>query len=248
MEEELFEKEENTVENTGPAYKSKEWHDFVMSHFDPSELVDGNPKCAGLRRVAELLLGDIIDSRPVNVMLSPSESGPGQATVMYNVVFGNWRNSGQTRVYGEVAEVWHGNTDEPYSAHPAATASTRAEGRALRKALGVNCLAAEELTTKKDVTAIMQNIVKVEAPAVLEIQSGPNGPKITPAQINFLDKKCGELNINATLFIKKNLNKDNLNDVGKKEASDLLNLIVEYQNNTKKCPEDLIGYNKDWRK
>lgn len=247
MEDELFEKEE-TTEVTGPAYKSKEWHDFVMSHFEPSELVDGNPKCAGLRRVAELLLGDIIDSRPVNVILNPAENGPGQATVVYNIYFSNWRNTGETRVYGEVAEVWHGNTDEPYSAHPAATASTRAEGRALRKALGVNCLAAEELTTKKDVTAIMQNLVKVEAPAALEIQSGPDGPKITQNQINFLDKKCGELNINATLIIKKVLNKDNLNDVGKKEASDLLNLIVEYQNNSKKCPEDLIGYNKDWRK
>ena len=244
MTEELFDVE-GVVEEVGPKYKSKEWHDFVMGHFDESELIEGNPKCAGLRRVAELLLGDIVDSRPTNVIFTPSDSGPGQATVVYNIVFENWRNSGQVRVFGEVAEVWHGNTDDPYSAYPAATAATRAEGRALRKALGVNCLAAEELTRKKDVTAIMQNIVKVEAPAIPEIS---DRDRITPAQINFLDKKCGEMNINALTLIKQNTNKDSINDVGKKEASELLNLINEYQNNGKKCPENLMGYNKDWRK
>ena len=144
-EESLFEVEQMTEQDVlitpkgdpdHPTYGSKEWNEFVMSQFENNELIDGNPICAGLRRVAEELLGDIISSGPSEVYPSTDPNGPGRATVVYQVVF-NWMNSGEVRTYSEVADVWHGNTDDLFCAHPVATASTRAEGRALRKALKV---------------------------------------------------------------------------------------------------------------
>jgi len=143
-------------------YGGEGWSDYVMRQFDKSEMFDGNPTCAGLRRVAEELLGDIIVSRPSQVWPATDADGPGRATVVFEVIF-DWMNSGQMRTYSEVADVWHGNTGDLFCAHPVATASTRAEGRALRKALKVKCLAAEELT-KKDVVGIVKAAVSVTKP------------------------------------------------------------------------------------
>jgi len=46
------EKEMEMNEDQMPVYGSEKWNDFVMSKFHKSELFDGNPVCAGLRRVA----------------------------------------------------------------------------------------------------------------------------------------------------------------------------------------------------
>ena len=44
-----------------------EWNDYVLSNFNENEMFDGRPLCAGLRRVAELLLGRIVVSRPTQI-------------------------------------------------------------------------------------------------------------------------------------------------------------------------------------
>ena len=122
--------EENNAEEDTPSMFSEEWNEYVMAHFKRNELIDGNPICAGLRRVAELLLGDIIESGPEQVFPASDSNGPGRATVVFSVTF-NLMNTGSIRTFKEVADVWHGNTDDLFCAHPVATASTRAEGRAL---------------------------------------------------------------------------------------------------------------------
>ena len=61
--------EEEAVETT-PVYGSQEWHDYIMEKFEKRELIDGNPTCAGLRRVAEDVLGSIVVSRPSQVFPS----------------------------------------------------------------------------------------------------------------------------------------------------------------------------------
>ena len=70
---EALEKEEDTKETeqdmTMPAYGSEDWHDYVMSKFHDSEMYNGNPLTVGLRRVAEQLLGDILVSRPTNIIV-----------------------------------------------------------------------------------------------------------------------------------------------------------------------------------
>lgn len=232
------------VSNTNtPPYGSKEWHEHIMSLFDDGELIGGNPTCAGLRRVAEEVLGSIISSGPSQVFPSQNENGPGRATVVFEIII-DWNNTGEYRTFKEVADVWHGNTDDLFCAHPVATASTRAEGRALRKALKVRCLAAEELA-KKDIAAIVRQTVKLETPTNGEIS---DKDKISSAQINFLDNKCKQLDINVVSFINMGSTKyPNINTMTKKVASEMLTTLNQFQTGEKECPADIKGYQKNWR-
>lgn len=238
-----------------PYYGSKEWNNYVMSHFEDSELIDGNPNCGALRRVAELLLGEIIDSGPIREYAATDPNGPGRATVVFQVIF-NWFNGGTLKTFREIADCWHGNTDDLFCAHPSSTASTRAEGRALRKALKVKCLAAEELATKKDVAAIVRQSVKIEAPTTGEISTTD---KISSAQINFLDVKCKQLDLNAMAFVNDFMKDSNrFPNVRQREYEDIKQLpkvvackLLEDLNNIQTngtVPLDGVrGYIKNWR-
>ena len=210
-----------------PQYGSKEWSDYVITQFEAGELFDGNPTCAGLRRVAENLLGDIIVSRPSQVWPATDADGPGRATVVFEICI-DWHNSGQLRTYSEVADVWHGNTGDLFCAHPVATASTRAEGRALRKALKVKCLAAEELT-KKDVVGIVRAAVNVTKP---NNGDWKEESKITPHQINFIHSKCKQLQVDSFKFINLGQNDYNqIDDVTKAKAVEMLEVLNDFQQN-----------------
>ena len=243
IDEEKEKTEEEVVETTMPAYGSKEWNDYVMSKFESHELIDGNPICAGLRRVVDDVLGSIVSSRPVQVWPSTDVNGPGRATVVFEVVI-NWMDSGELRTFAEVADVWHGNTDDLFCAHPVATASTRAEGRALRKALKVKCLAAEELA-KKDIVSIVRQSVNAD--------QGEEGEwneedVISLPQINFIDAKCKQLDINVVEFI--NVGSDSyssISDVTKQTASKMLSTLNEYQTKSKSAPDKILGYDSNWR-
>ena len=249
LEQDLFEAAELDVENdvpesTIPSYGSPEWNDYVMDKFDRRELIDGNPICAGLRRVAEELLGDIVSSRPSQVFPATDSNGPGRATVVFEVVF-NWMNSGALRTFADVADVWHGNTDDLFCAHPVATASTRAEGRALRKALKVKCLAAEELTRKKDVEAVVKQTIKIEPSTSGEWEGAD---LISTPQLNFIDGKCKQLDINVIKFINSGEKQyPSINEVSKKTASQMLYTLNTYQVKTKNIPSDIVGYDTNWR-
>jgi hypothetical protein len=237
-----IEKEREMPENMMPEYGSEEWHDFVMSKFHKKELFDGNPVCAGLRRVAEELLGTIVVSRPSQVWPATDSDGPGRATVVFEVVI-DWMNSGQLRTYSDVADVWHGNTDDLFCAHPVATASTRAEGRALRKALKVKCLAAEELA-KKDVASIVRQSVKASQSTDGEWKGDDN---ISTPQINFIDAKCRQLDINVMKFVNMGESTyDTIDQVSKKTASKMLGVLNEFQTDVKSVPEEVAGY-ESWR-
>ena len=71
----------------GPDPTSPEWNDYVLGLFAENELYDGRPLCAGLRRVAELLLGRIVISRPTQVFPPTAGDTIGRATVIWEVVF-----------------------------------------------------------------------------------------------------------------------------------------------------------------
>ena len=227
------------IEDNSPTIGSDDWHDYVMSHFKSNELIDGNPTCAGLRRVAEILLGEIMFSGPTQIFPATDANGPGRATVVFTVEF-NWMNSGMSKSFAEVADVWHGNTDDLFCAHPAATASTRAEGRALRKALKVRVLAAEELA-KKDIVNVVQQSIST---------SGEYNPddRISPQQITFIDNKCKQLDVNVVEFI--NIGAENyrsINDVKRESGKKMIRVLNEYQNQTTPIPEQVLSYQEDWR-
>ena len=234
--------EENNAEEDTPSMFSEEWNEYVMAHFKRNELIDGNPICAGLRRVAELLLGDIIESGPEQVFPASDSNGPGRATVVFSVTF-NWMNTGSIRTFKEVADVWHGNTDDLFCAHPVATASTRAEGRALRKALKLRCLAAEELA-KKDIVSIVQESVK-KTPTSGEYKADTS---ISSQQIQFIDNKCSTLDIDAFAFINMgNSSFSSVSEVTKDSAKKMIKVLNNYQNNSGDIPSSIKGYKVNWR-
>jgi|TARA_R110000751_G_scaffold63593_1_gene131068 hypothetical protein len=235
------EKEQESNEEESPSIFSDGWNDYAMSHFKSNELIDGNPVCAGLRRVAELLLGEIIDSGPVQVFPATDNNGPGRATVVFKVTF-NWMNSGQTKSFSEVADVWHGNTDDLFCAHPAATASTRAEGRALRKALKLRCLAAEELAKKNIVDIVKQAVAS--APTSGEYEHNKN---ISSQQVQFIDARCNQLDIDVTKFINMGENTYvNINDITRESAKKMIKVLNTYQNGSE-IPNKVKDYNMNWR-
>tara|TARA_R100001163_G_scaffold48415_1_gene36393 strand:+ start:1000 stop:1917 length:918 start_codon:yes stop_codon:yes gene_type:complete len=231
----------STNEESRPSMFSDEWNPYVMAHFHTNELIDGNPICAGLRRVAELLLGDIIESGPEQVFPATDGMAPDRATVVFKVVF-DWMNSGQQRVFKEVADVWHGNTDDLFCAHPVATASTRAEGRALRKALKLRCLAAEELAKKDIVNIVQESVKQVPTSGDYQLNAG-----ISSQQIAFVDQKCNQLDIDVMAFINMGNGKYNdISNVTKDNAKKMIKVLNNYQNG-EEIPESIRNYKINWR-
>ena len=231
----LQEEYDATMDPEAPPYNSREWSDYVMTKFDKSELIDGNPICAGLRRVSETMLGTVVESGPEQVFPSTDPNKPGRATVVYKVVF-DWMNTGYFKTFREVADVWHGNTDDLFCAHPVATASTRAEGRALRKALKIRALAAEELA-KKDIVSIVQATTADWNPE----------DTISNQQVTFVNNKCKQLDIDVRKFVNMGSTKyESINDVTRNTAQKMLRQLNEYQQQGS-IPERIQGYESDWR-
>lgn len=227
----------NIVIEDAPHILSQEWHDYAMKLFHEDELVDGHPLVAGLRRVSELVIGQILFSGPTQVFPVQRDDHHGRATVVFTVKFAN----GST--YSEVADSWEGNTDDMFCAYAVAIASTRAEARALRKALKIKGVAAEELT-KKDTAKIVRQISSVK-----ESSSGDydDQSRMSDAQYNFIDIKCKQLNVDGAKLLKEVFSVDHNKKISKKVASDIIDTLNNYQRDKSSIPEGIIGYKEEWR-
>lgn len=227
----------NVIMSDAPSMLSPEWHDYAMTLFAESELVDGHPLVAGLRRVAEAVLGTIVFSGPTQVFPVQREDHHGRATVVFTVEFANGVR------YAEVADSWEGNTDDMFCAFAVAIASTRAEARALRKALKIKGVAAEELT-KKDTAKIVRDISSTKNASEGEYN---DQDRMSDAQYNFIDVKCKQLNINGDKLF-ASFKVDSGKKVSKKIASDIIDSLNDYQRDKSSIPQDIIGYQQEWRK
>ena len=227
----------NVILTDAPSMLSKEWHDYAMTLFDDSELVDGHPLVAGLRRVSELVLGPIVFSGPTQVFPVQRDDHHGRATVVFTVEFANGMR------YSEVADCWEGNTDDTFCAYAVAIASTRAEARALRKALKIKGVAAEELT-KKDTAKIVREISSTKTTTDGDFD---NESRMSDAQLNFIDIKCKQLNINGTKLLKTEFSASIDKKITKKVASDIIDKLNDYQRDKSNIPENVLGYESEWR-
>ena len=227
----------NVIDDHCPSMLSKEWHNYAMTLFDEGELVDGHPLVAGLRRVSELVLGRIVFSGPTQVFPVQRDDHHGRATVVFTVKFEN----GST--YSEVADSWEGNTDDMFCAYAVAIASTRAEARALRKALKIKGVAAEELT-KKDTAKIVREISNSTAASDGDFD---NQSRMSDAQLNFIDIKCKQLNVDGAKLLKDEFNSTLDKKITKKIASDVIDKLNDFQRDKTAIPEGLIGYQQEWR-
>jgi len=107
---------------------------------------DTGRSCVVLRALQRLALeAGLIESGPVDLLYVPA-GGMGVFQCIYEVKFEDgttWRGAGDAN---------KANTNEKFFAYPTAVAESRAEARALKKALGITMLAAEEI----DMTAGME--------------------------------------------------------------------------------------------
>jgi len=222
-------------ESNAPDMLSPEWNDYVLQLFTDKELIDGNPLTAGLRRVAEMLIGEIISSKPVDVQRIETGDPIGKTTVTYEVQF--LVKSGDreyVKTYADVSDVWAGNTDDLFAVHAPATASTKAEGRALRKALKLRVVAAEELC-KKDVSQYLSQ------------QSSQLEERIKPEQVKYVDINCKKLDIDVIKFINSGEKVYNsVYEVKRDTAAKMIEMINKIKRGDQKLNEDIKGYKQDW--
>ena len=223
-----------------PNPTSPEWNDYILSLFDEKELYDGRPLCAGLRRVAELELGRIIISRPTQIFPPTGGNEIGRATVVWEIVFEDGS------IFSDVADAWEGNTDDTFCVFNTATAATRAEGRALRKALRLKTVAAEEMT-KKNTASIVRSISQTKTMAVTEGEYN-DSERMTGKQENFIGNiKCKQLNIDVVKFFKDVFDINVKRKVSKGQARDAIDKLNDYQQDKSLIPDSIKGFKSDWR-
>lgn len=198
----------------------KDWNDYVLSHLDDTEKQDGNATTDGLRRVAELLLGEIVESES-DVLQCPSPDNNFTAVVKHTVTFGYY-NTHKQKIFTGVADAHAKNTDKPYDKYLTAVAETRAEGRALRRALGLKKPVADELSKVAN-------------------EEEDDGTKITDFQIKTIKQICKRNNINVDSFI--NSGKEsyaNIEDVTHVKAGLMLQQLNKYQQKPTTIPEQIL--------
>lgn len=228
----------DVVQSAKPHRTSVAWNDYVLSLFDPSELADNLPLVAGLRRVAELEIGEIMFSGPTQVYPSSKTDGTGQIAVVWQVVFET--RPGVTKVFSDLADCNHNNTDDKMMPFAVAFAGTRAEARALRKALGLKTIAFEEGTSKDTAAAYRTATTKVDKSGEYDENS-----RMTDAQANYLAKKAKQLKINVAAFLETVMDVDP-SRVSKQMASQAIEKIDEFQKG--EIPTEIQGFKEDWRK
>lgn len=214
-----------------------EWTDYVLGLLSDDEKINGNPTTDGLRRVFEIALKCRIVASNTNVVQSPSPDNEKRATVVHSVVY--CLNEGDpdrpdlnsVSVDGS-ADVYWGNCDKVYRNHPVAVAETRAEGRALRRALKLRKVVAAEELAKDIEDHPDENTVS----------------KITNNQINFIDVLAKRLNINVSKLLESNaLESKNIYVLSHDDAVSMIRLLSQYQQDVSKIPEEILGFNNDWK-
>jgi hypothetical protein len=218
-----------------PTFNDIEWTDYVLSLLSDDEKISGNPTTDGLRRVFETALNCTVLDATSEVVQSPSRDNENRATVTHTLhYYLNDESMSKELKYRSVsgaADVYWGNCDKVYRNHPVAVAETRAEGRALRRALKLRkVVAAEELAK--------------------DIEDHPDHDtinKITNNQINFMDVLAKRLNINIIKLLDSlAIDNQNIYNISYEDAVKTVTALSGFQQ-TNDIPQTIIGYDPNWK-
>ena len=216
------------------------WTDYVLSFLEEEEKIMGNPTTDGLRRIFEKVMDCEITHCDTSVVQSPSRDNEMRATVTHTITYilnrENLPESKTTflnsRSVTGAADVYWGNCDKIFRNHPVAVAETRAEGRALRRALRLRkVVAAEEIAS--------------------DIEDDVNGftvGKISNTQINFVDVMARRLDINVNQLLRSmNMEIENIRNLTHDQAISIIRKLSEYQQNINDIGDDLKSYDENWK-
>lgn len=225
-------KEVTTVKPTPNDY---EWTDYVLSLLKDNEKIDGNPTTDGLRRIFETVMDCEVISSVSDVLQVPEPNNDRRCTVIHTITFiSNTKSPDEyasTRTFTGASDSYWGNTDSVFRAHPVAVAETKAEGRALRRAM--------KLT--KVITAD-------EKASETEHFDGDSVDKITVDQLSFINNLCSRLNINVrSLFNNSDIDHSDIRNILHKDGVSIIQKLNTYQRKIDTIPSEIIGYNAEWR-
>lgn len=216
-----------------PNRTSPKWTDYVMTHFIDSELENGNPKVGGLRRVTELLIGPIQMMTP-HIVTTPTRDNGWRAVVEYTVEIQLSLEDGIARYlsFGGSADASPTNTDGIYAKYPVAIAETRAKARALKNALGIEVVAADELSEV----------------AKLESEEDFDSELINETQITVINAICKRLDISVITFANIGKNRYNsIREVPHQVAVKMTQQLSKYQQDSSSIPDNIKIYDENWR-
>lgn len=213
-----------------------DWTDHVLSLLSDDEKISGNPTTDGLRRIFEVALDCTVISAQSSVVQSPTVDNERRATVVHSLTYvlndPELNDQTKTRSVSGAADVYWGNCDKIYRNHPVAVAETRAEGRALRRALRLRkVVAAEELAKDIDTNHLEEQ----------------NIGKINSTQINFIDVFGKRLNINVLKLLEQlAIDAKNIYHISYDDAVKTITTLSGYQQNND-IPDNIIGYDQNWK-
>lgn len=222
-----------------PSIHDIEWTDYVLAQLNDDEKIMDNPTTDGLRRVFEKVMDCEITHCDTSVVQSPSRDNEMRATVTHTITYilnREYPPESKTaflnsRSVTGAADVYWGNCDKVFRNHPVAVAETRAEGRALRRALRLRkVVAAEEL-----------------AEEIEDHIDGSSVDKITVNQINFVDVLSKRLNVDVKkLLSSMDINEENIYNIKYNDAVQIASKLASLQQQDS-IPDDLVGYDSNWR-
>lgn len=210
--------EEEIIKPTDP-----KWVDHVLDNLADHELSDGNPTTDGLRRVTEKLYGQIIKS-DTEILEIPKAAYTGKVTAKHTLVIE--RHDGRLIEISACVDVIGQSLPAPFNRHLVATACTKAEGKALRRALKIRVQTAEELTSEPD-------------------EEFNTDEPINDQQIVAIKTLCKRNDVDLIKFVKSNSDDPKtIRDIKNLEGRLMINKLSGYQREG--TPEDLVGYNENW--
>ena len=218
--EDMVEELEETVEDETLeeiiSSESPLWSEHVLDQMDDSELKEGNPTVDGLRRVTERVYGEILSS--TSEIVKSDDRG---CTIKHTLQIQKY-TTGSTITIDGCIDVKYQNIPYPFNQHLVATADTRAEGKALRRALKLRVITAEEMQAAEE--------------------------NITDQQVLAINQMCKRLDVSLVDMVKNSCaNIKAIGGVSNLQGRSLLSSLSEYQRNSSSIPEDIQGYNSEWR-
>ena len=219
-----------------PSINDIDWTEYVLGLLSDDEKIKGNPTTDGLRRIFEIALNCSVIGADSEVVQAPSPDNEKRDTVTHKLTFVlndvSVPEESKYRSVSGAADVYWGNCDKIYRNHPVAVAETRAEGRALRRALKLRkVIAAEEMAEEID-----------DHPDANSVN------KITNNQINFIDVIAQRINIDVKKLLQSNnLDHENLYNLHHEDAVNIIRLLSRYQQSVSDIPENILGYSSEWK-
>ena len=220
-----------------PLITDSAWHDYVMGQFSEEETVEDPhsgqkvPTLPGLRRVTELLVGQVTGNE-VTLLAQPSEFNGRAYVVGCSLTI-----KGETGsiVVQALADAHWKNADPPYNKYLSAIAESRAEARAFRKALKIRTVSAEELS----------NVAENQT----ESDEWEPSANLARSQEAIINKLCQQMDIDAWAFLNSGSDKyPAVKDVTYSAAQRMIQQLNIYRKGDKQIPSSLKGYKDNWNK